>query len=329
MTTVERVLVTGAGGFIGSHLVDDQLSRGRLVTAIDVNLDRLNHHAGNTKCELVVGDIRDSQLLERIVPHQDIVFHLASAHLEVNKPPSYFEEINVDAVRRLVEICRVGSVGRLVHCSSVGVYGPLSQLPADETTECAPTIPYEITKLAGEDVVRGTSSDLDYVILRPAWVYGPRCLRTLKLLQAIKRKKFIKVGFKQTYRHPVYITDMLQAFEQAATCPGAVGQTLIIGASEALILDKLIEEVARAVHLEFSPITVPLLIMAPTCFVVEKLWGAFGKEPPFSTRSLKFFTESSAFDITRAREVLAYQPEVEISEGLGLTANYFSNKGLL
>lgn len=327
--TIERVVVTGAGGFIGSHLVDDQLSKGRKVTAFDVNLDRLAHQSGNPDCTLAKGDVRDKELLETLIPGHDIVFHLASAHLEVNKPPSYFEETNVEAVGRLVDICQRHNVRRLVHCSSVGVFGSLKSLPADESTECAPTIAYEKTKLAGEKALHAAVKDLDYVILRPAWVYGSRCLRTLKLLQAIKRRKFIKVGFKKTYRHPVYITDMLDAFEKAATVPEASGQTLIIGASEALPLDQLIDEVARAVGSDFRPVTVPLMIMAPTCFVVEKIWGVLGKEPPFSTRSLKFFTESSSFDISRARQVLDFQPQVDISEGMARTAEQFAREGLL
>lgn len=327
--SVERVLITGAGGFIGSHLVDDQLEKGRSVTALDVNLDRLSHQSDNPNCELAIADVRDNRLLEILVPGHEVVFHLASAHLEVNKPPSYFQETNVDAVGQLVDTCQSHGVDRLVHCSSVGVFGSLKSLPADESTECTPTIAYEKTKLAGERALRAAVRDLDYVILRPAWVYGPRCRRTLKLLQAVKRKRFFKVGFKETYRHPVYITDMVAAFEKAATVPEASGQTLIIGASEALPLGQLIDEVAKAVGTEFRPITVPLTIMAPACFVVEKLWGMLDKEPPFSTRSLKFFTESTSFDISKARELLDYQPQVDISEGMARTAKQFRKQGLL
>jgi nucleoside-diphosphate-sugar epimerase len=326
---VERVLVTGAGGFIGSHLVDDQLAKGRHVTAFDVNLDRLAHQAGNEACKLVTGDIRDAELLDALMPGQQIVFHLASAHLEVSKPPEYFEEVNVTAVGRLVELCERHRVQRLVHCSSVGVFGSLESLPADESSPCNPTIAYEKTKLAGEEALHRAVTDLDFVILRPAWVYGPRCTRTLKLLQAIKRKKFIKVGFRKTFRHPVYIGDMLDGFEKAAVVPEAKGETIIIAADEALPLDDLIAEVARAVETDFRPMTVPLTVMWPTCFVVERVWGLMGKEPPFSTRSLKFFTESSAFDISKARKVLAFQPRVGIREGMKLTAEQFTDEGLL
>jgi nucleoside-diphosphate-sugar epimerase len=326
---IERVLVTGAGGFIGSHLVDDQLAKGRQVTAFDINLDRLAHQADNENCRLVTGDIRNTELLESLLPGQQIVFHLASAHLEVNKPPEYFEEVNVTAVGRLVELCERHEIQRLVHCSSVGVFGSLESLPADESSPCRPTIAYEKTKLAGEQALRRTVQDLDYVIVRPAWVYGPRCLRTLKLLQAIKRKKFIKVGFKKTYRHPIYISDMLDGFEKAATAPEAKGETIIIAADEALRLDSLIEEVARAVGAELRPVTVPLTIMWPACFLVEQVWGVMGKEPPFSTRSLKFFTESSAFDISKAKKILGFQPRVGIREGMELTAKQFADEGLL
>ena len=140
---VETVLVTGAGGFIGSQLVDDQLARGRTVVALDLNLDRLDHVATHPRCRLLSGDIRDTSLLEEAVAGVDVVFHLASAHLEVNKPASYFEEINVTAVGRLLEISQTHNVKRFVHCSSVGVYGPLAELPANEETACHPDIPYD------------------------------------------------------------------------------------------------------------------------------------------------------------------------------------------
>jgi len=326
---IRRVLVTGAGGFIGSNLVDDQLSKGRKVSALDINLDRLGHLANHPDVDLVLGDIRDTALLERIIPGHDVVFHLASAHLEVGVPDTFFEEVNVDAVRNVVRISKDGGVGRLVHCSSVGVYGPLKTLPADEATMCAPDIPYEKTKLAGEQIVKESSGGLEYVILRPSWVYGPRCPRTLKLFRAIRSGKFFMVGSAKTYRHPIYISDMLQGFECAATSDSACGETLIVGAAEPVMLENLIQEVARAQSIQFRPLTVPMFIMLPACFFIEKIFGIIGKEPPFSRRSLKFFTESSAFDISKARRVLGYEPQVSLADGLKRTNEHFVSDGLL
>jgi nucleoside-diphosphate-sugar epimerase len=80
---------------------------------------------------------------------------------------------------------------------------------------------------------------------------------------------------------------------------------------------------------ELRPITVPLTIMWPACFLVEQVWGLMGKEPPFSTRSLKFFTESSAFDISKAKRILGFQPSVGIREGMELTVKQFTDEGLL
>ena len=137
------------------------------------------------------------------------------------------------------------------------------------------------------------------------------------------------VGKQKTYRHPVYVSDMLEGFEIAVQNPAAVGETFIIGGNEPVLLENLIREITRSQKSNFIPITVPLAIMVPTCLLVEKLFALVGKEPPFSRRSLKFFTESSAFDISKARTVLGYAPSVDLATGLMLTNKYFEDQNLL
>lgn len=327
----KTVLVTGAGGFIGSHLVDDQLAKGRAVVALDVNLDRLSHVATNSRCKLVSGDVRDSSLIQQVVAGVDVVFHLASAHLEVNKPAFYFEEINVAAVRRLLEVLKAHEVKRFVHCSSVGVYGPLAELPADEATACHPDIPYEETKLAGEDVVRSfaRNNDLSFVILRPAWVYGPRCPRTLKLFRSIKKKRFFLVGSGRNLRHPIYITDMLEAFELAATKTSVNSETFVIASEEPVELRSLAEQIAKVERVTLPRLRIPLPLMKVTCAAIEGVFKLAGREPPMSRRSLKFFTESSAFNITKAKRSLGYDPKVRLNEGLSKTYGFYVENALL
>lgn len=328
----DTVCITGAGGFIGSHLVDDQLARGKNVIALDLHLERLRHVALNPHCRQVLGDVRDATLLKDVLAEGvDTVFHLASAHLEVSKSDAYFREINVEAVQTLLCLTHSQGVRRFVHCSSVGVYGPLVELPADEATTCHPDIIYEATKLEGENAVRHFVEETGFsaVVLRPAWVYGPRCPRTLKLFRTIKKKRFVMVGNGHNYRHPLYISDMLDAFELAAQQPGVDGETFVIASSEPVQLRALVEHIMAAQHMRFRPLTIPLALMTPVCLVVEGLFKLGRKEPPFSTRSLKFFTESSAFDIAKARRVLGFEPQVTLADGLEKTRAYSVGQGLL
>ena len=316
--TVRRVLVTGGGGFIGSHLVDHQLGLGRQVTVVDTRLDRLKSKEAVADLHLVKGDIRDTGLLERIVPGTDVVFHLASAHLEVNLDDSSFQETNVTATRNLAHIAGREGVQRFVHCSSVGVYGPLLQVPADEHTPCRPDIAYEVTKLEGERAVLTVAADenLPTVVLRPAWVYGPGCPRTEKLFRALRTKRFLMVGKGRNLRHPVYIDDMLQAFELAATRQGIDGQIFIIASDEYVTLEKLVSAILQVEHSHYRPPRVPVAVMWPVCYGVEVMAKLLRREPPFSRRSLKFFTEDSAFSIARARSQLGYAPGVDLMTGL-------------
>lgn len=328
---ISSVLITGAGGFIGSHLVNDQISLGRKVTALDTNLDRFDHLHDTLNLKLVLGDIRDSKVLADSLKGVDVVFHLASAHLEVSKPLSYFESINVYAARTLVELAAAAGVKRIVHCSTVGVYGPLAKLPADEDTACRPEIDYEITKLKGEMAVREAAmrENISTVILRPAWVYGPGCPRTLKLFRAIRKKKFAMVGDGQNFRHPIYIDDMMMAFEKAASKPESNVEIYIVAAGKAVHLDELINEIISVLDLDFRPKRIPLALMTPVCIVVEGICKILKIEPPFSTRSLKFFTESSAFDTSKVKVDLDFQPKVSLAVGLRETHKSFVRAGLL
>jgi len=319
--TIRRVLITGAGGFIGSHLVGHQLGLGREVTALDVRLDRLRQRQGEAGLRLVEGDIRDTALLERSMPGTDVVFHLASAHLEVIPDDRYFRSINVDAARSIAEMAAHEGVQRLVHCSSVGVYGPLAAIPADEDTPCHPDIAYEVTKLEGERAVLEVAAarSLAAVVLRPAWVYGPGCPRTARLFRALRKRRFLMVGSGSNLRHPVYIDDMLQAFELAATRSGVGGQVFVIASDECVTLRQLIATILEVGHSGYRPARIPLAVMRPVCYLVEGVARVLQREPPFSTRSLKFFTEDSAFCIAKARRLLGYEPAVGLLSGLEKT----------
>jgi len=331
MTGERKVLVTGAGGFIGKHLVRDQLARGHDVTATDVDLSQLEAMKLGSRLTCRQIDVRSSEEMRLCVRQSNIIFHLAAAHLEVSEDEAYFVDVNARATKDLIRIAAEEGVSRFVHCSTVGIYGPLKNLPADEETLPAPDIPYERSKLAAEKAVRDASlrNGLQTVILRPAWVYGPLCARTLKLIRTIAKRRFFFVGDGENLRHPIYITDMLQAFESAAARAIPSGEIVIAAGPEAITVQQLVAIILEELDVDYSPRRLPAWFMEPVCLGIEKIAAITGTTPPFSRRSLKFFAESSAFDISKARRVLDFNPGVSIRQGLRLTIQFYRERGVL
>jgi nucleoside-diphosphate-sugar epimerase len=331
MQSLSRVVITGANGFIGRHLTADQLSLGRHVVAVDQQVGNLDDIKRDPMLSIVESDIRDATATSEAINDADIVFHLAAAHLEVTAPESHYRAINVDALAALLDLATAAGVQRFVHCSTVGVYGPIETLPADEETPCRPDIAYEKTKLDGEKLVRNAadSGDLSTVIIRPSWVFGPGCPRTLKLLRSIARKRFFFVGRANNMRHPLYIGDLLQAFEIAATHRVSPGSTFIIAGPEAVSVRELFRVASQALGVEYHPITVPEAIVTVGCTIIEKAFVAVRKQPPISSRSLKFFTESSAFSTNKAKEELDFEANTALPDGLSSTISTLEQEGTM
>lgn len=317
-----RVLITGAGGFIGRHLVADQLRRGREVTALDLNVEPLSSLADHPRLHRVRGDFTEAAVIEPLLAGQAVGFHLASAHLETQADEAYFARINVTGARELAERARRAGVGRWVHCSSVGVYGDLKQPPVDETDACHPDIAYERSKLAGERAVQAfaEASGWPVVILRPAWVYGPGCPRTLKLFRAIRRGRFFHVGgSRRTLRHPIFIDDMVTGFECAAVHPAAPGQVFIMAGPRPVTLAGLAGEIAACLGVPAPRLRLPFPLVWAACVGLELGFGLARRPAPFSRRSLKFYTGNTAFNTRRARTVLGFEATVDLREGLQRT----------
>ncbi len=321
----QAVLVTGAGGFIGSHLVEDQLARGRRVVATDIDLTGLSHLDSRNGLQRAEVDLRDAEKMKTLLQGVDCVFHLAAAHLDVLRGPGYFHEVNVRATARLAEAAHEQGARRFIHCSSVSVYGPLTSWPADEDSPCEPDIVYEQTKLEGEKAVRQVAerTGLQTVIIRPAWVYGPRCPRTRKLIQSIQRGRFFYVGRGENRRHPVFVDDLIDAFNRVASQGLAQCETLIIAGPEVVTVRQLVNTIAGELGVPTRALSLPQSLVWAGCLILESAAKVIGRQPPFSRRSLKFFTESSSFDISRARQRLDFGPRTRLQEGVKATLDYY------
>lgn len=320
-----RVLVTGAGGFIGRHLVRRQLELGRKVFALDQHAESLGHLTPHENLHVIAGDVTDRDIQRRAVEGVEIVFHMASAHLERSMPDSEYERINVHAVRSLLEESRDAGVGRFVQVSSCGVHGALEYSPGDEESPCNPDITYERTKLAGERVALAYNRETSFpvVVVRPVWVYGPGCNRTARLFSMIDKGRFLMVGRGTNLRSAIYITDMLDALELAATTEGAAGEIFIATHDEQVTVRQVVKQIADITGAPFPRIRVPVTVMKTVAMTAELAGRLVGREPPITRRSLKFFTNDAGFTAAKARRMLNFHPRVALSEGLGLTYKWW------
>ena len=316
-----KVLITGAGGFIGSHLVDHQLECGYDVRAVDLHLDLLRHQAAHPRLEVICGDITEKRALPKLVEDRDIVYHLASAHLDVSLSDEHYHRVNVGATLSLLEAAKEAGVKRLVHCSSVGVIGDVQNPPADESTQCHPTNIYERTKLEGERVALDFACRTGFpvVVVRPAWVYGPRCPRTAKLFRTISKGRFPIFGSGKNMRHPVYITDAIHGLELCAETPNIDGEIFIVAGKSPVESKELVSIIREQLNVRTPQIYLPISLGQAAGLALELTFNLIGRQPPFSRRSMDFFLKHNAYTISKAQSKLNYHPEVDLLNGIKKT----------
>jgi nucleoside-diphosphate-sugar epimerase len=330
----DQVLVTGASGFTGSHLANELARRGNRVRALVRNtsdtsgLDRQLVDAGDI--EFVHGDLRNPRDVERAVAGVRFVYHVAALYRTARHSDAAYWDVNVRGTQSVLEAAKQHAVERVLHCSTIGVHGGVSEVPATEDSTFAPSDIYQITKLEGERLAQAAiASGQPVTVVRPAGIYGPGDLRFLKLFSMVKSGRFIMFGSGQTLLHLVYIDDLVRGMIQAVETPNAVGKTLILAGEQYVSLNELVSLVATATDCVAPRWRLPLWPLMTAATLCE--WGCrpLGWEPPLHRRRAAFFTKNRAFSIDRARSEIGYTPRIDLSTGLKLTADWYQQHHLL
>ncbi|PJK23769.1 UDP-glucose 4-epimerase [Mycobacterium goodii] len=310
-----RTLVTGAAGFIGSTLVDRLLADGHSVVGLDDlssgRPENLHAAENSDKFEFVKADIVDADLTGLLAEFKpEVVFHLAaqiSVKRSVDDAP-FDATVNVVGTVRLAEAARLAGVRKVVHTSSGGsVYGTPPSYPTSEDMPVNPASPYAAGKVAGEVYLNMYRNlyDLDCSHIAPANVYGPRqdphgeagvvAIFSQALLAGRPTKIF---GDGSDTRDYVFVDDVVDAFVRAAG-PAGGGQRFNVGTG--------VETSTRELHT-----------------AIAKAVGA-ADEPEFHPPRLGDLRRSK-LDITRAREVLGWRPQVALTDGVAKTVEFFRHK---
>ena len=251
-----KVLVTGATGFVGSHLVEALRRRGDEVTA----LARSAHKAAALAplgVEVVSGDLDDRPALERAVRGRDAIYHVAGA--VAARSEADFMATNRDGTQSLVAAAREAGAPRLVFVSSMAAAGPTIKgrpLRGDEAPR--PVTAYGRSKLAGEEAV--TTSGLAWTIVRPPIVYGPRDQEILKVFRLARLGIAPVLGDGSQELSAVYGPDLAEALIAAGTSAAAVGRTYYACHPEVFTGTQMARAVGRAMGRSPAVIRVPATV---------------------------------------------------------------------
>ena len=303
-----RVVVTGAEGFIGSHLVEQLISEGAEVKAfVHYNPTADRGWLKGTDVDTVFGDIRDQERVFDAIEGSDVVFHLAAL---IGIPYSYeapesYVQTNVWGSHNVARACVRAGVSRLVHTSTSEVYGTAIKVPIDEDHPLQPQSPYSASKIGGDMMVMSFhhAFELPVAIVRPFNTYGPRqsarAVIPAVLSQLHRGASELSVGSTSPTRDFNFVTDTAAGFIAVAQCDRAVGHVVNIGSGEEISIGDLIAKLKKIAGSKAKVVTDEGRVR-PSGSEVERL----------------------LCDNSRASEWAGWKPKVSLSQGLEITSDW-------
>ena len=326
-----KILVTGGTGFTGKALVRRLLDDGHRVVALDYKEGLKTHELRAWGAEVVIGSVNDVDAVERSMVGVEVVHHLAAAFRELDVPNSFYEEVNVQGTRNVLEAAARHGVGKFIYCSTCGVHGNVDNPPATEDAPINAADYYQQTKYNAEPLVMEFDRQgLPSVILRPAAIYGPGDPeRFLMIFRRAASGRFPMFGSGRTLYHPLYIDNLVDAFVQAQEPGRGNGEAYLIADQKYLSIEELVKAVGRALDVDVRITHYPLLPLMIAGHVCETVCKPFRIKPPIFPRRVDWFRQNRAFDITKAQRDLGYEPGVGLDEGLRRTAKWYRAEGYL
>jgi nucleoside-diphosphate-sugar epimerase len=328
LVVARKVLVTGANGFTGSYLCKNLLRRGDHVRALvrrKANLSLLK----DVDVEYAYADLGNGEPLDAALKDVEVVFHIAALYRTEGVPKRAFYEVNVDGTERLLKAAKAAGVSRFVHCSTVGVQGEIKNPPAAETARYNPGDHYQLSKMEGELLAKRffREQKLPGSIVRPAGIYGPGDTRFFKLFNFIYNGKFRMIGSGTVLYQMTYVEDLVEGIALAGEKKEALNEIFTLAGEEYVPLSDLVQRISKILDKPVSRKSIPAWPVWLGGLLCEMVCKPLRIEPPLHRRRLDFFTKDRAFDISKAKKLLGYQPQVQLDEGLRRTAQWYAEHG--
>ncbi|MFA6217621.1 MAG: NAD-dependent epimerase/dehydratase family protein [Candidatus Omnitrophota bacterium] len=319
-----RCLITGATGFIGRQLAVRLISKGHIVRLLLRGKDKLPPEFDQR--DIRIGDITVRESLEGMCDSIDVVFHCAGLLGGFSVPKLEYSRVNVSGTQNVIKEAKKAAVKKFVFISSAGVIGPTGDLPAHEGSPCFPSNDYERSKLLAERLV--VESGLNYVIIRPEFVYGKEDLHVLELFRAIQKRRFLIIGSGSSILHPTYIDDLITALT-LCLAENVKNQIYLIAGPEHVTVKEFTQSIATMVGAHLLNFKVPVWLAMILAGVNESFAHLLGREPLVTFQRVNFFTKSRAFNTSKSALSLLFRPRVKLQEGLIETIKFYRSRGYL
>lgn len=329
LSETDLLLVTGATGLVGSHVVEQACAKGlRIRTLCRSGSDTtLLKEFG---VDVVEGDLADPASLEKACDSATVVVHCA-AKVGDWGPTEEYRRINVDGTRALLDAALAsGSLRRWVQISSLGVYSGTDHYGTDETTP--PNTDgidgYTLTKVESEQLVSDyiENKQLPAVILRPGFIYGPRDRTVMpRLIDRLKRRKFAYLGHHDKLMNNTYVGNLWEAIWLAVERDEVVGEIFNIRDPRAVTKKEFMDTICSTAGFPIPQKVVPLHIAKFLSWHMETLWKLFRfkNAPLVNSARIKFLGMNLDFDIEKANLQLGYRPETDFRDAMRKTVEWF------
>ena len=315
-----KLLVTGATGFLGSHVTELALERGnavRILALPDENVSRFV----NAGVEVSRGDLTDHASLEAAVDGIECVLHCA-ARTGPWGPLSEYEQVNVFGVQLLVETAMAAGVRRLVHVSSITVHGLDVHGTVDETAAlCGGPDPYSRTKVAGERMLQQMIRDkgAPITIVRPGLIYGPRDTNSFgRFAELIELGKMVFIGSGRNHLPLIYVRDVAHGILLAGEAEQAVGRAYLLVNDEPSTQRDYYTAIAKELGVSPPRVHIPYraaLALGATAELVGYMTQR-KQPPPLMRFGLMQIGGENCFRMNRARSELGFSPQMNLADGV-------------
>ena len=320
--------VTGATGFVGSHVADAVAARGGVIRALARPSADLSH-LQSLGAEVILGDLTDPNAVAKAMTGADIVVHCA-AKVGDWGPVEEYRAVNVEGLRTLLDAARNLPLSRFVHVSSLGVYEARHHYGTDETEPLPKSHidGYTQSKVECETLALDyhRKFELPVTILRPGFIYGPRDRNVLpRLADRLRKRDVVYIARGKYALNTTYVGNLVDAIFLAAENPRAIGEVFNITDGEFVSKRTFFETIADGLQLPRPLASVPLWLANMLARWRESVFRRKNKPyPPRITQAtVKFAGLNLDFSIAKARTVLGYEPRVSFAEGMAEALTWY------